>query len=115
MSDDRIPTDLWVAAHLKRCSADAIPAVVARRGDATGGLVMLKLAVPGPARGWTVRTQTRDQEGRPAWLAARGGATLAEGEADAYIARAVARDPDLWVVEIDDRDGRNPFEGPVLA
>jgi hypothetical protein len=32
---------------------------------------------------------------------------------DAYIARACARDPDLWVVEIETRDPILPLEGEV--
>ena len=59
-------------------------------------------------------TQTRDPAGGLAWLAAKAGALTPETEADAYIARAVKRDPDLWVVEIESRGGEHPFEGRVL-
>jgi hypothetical protein len=112
MTDDRLPTDLWVRTHLKRMALDAVAAYVVRRGDPRGGLVILKLNQL--ERGCRVLSQSRDLEGRLAWLGAKGGEFLAEAEADAYIARAVARDPDLWVVEIEDREGRHPFEGAVL-
>jgi hypothetical protein len=39
---------------------------------------------------------------------------MEEEEADAYIERAVKRDPDLWVIEIETRSGEHPFEGRVL-
>lgn len=107
-----LTAELWIAAHLRRCAAEAVPATVARRGDAHAGAVLLKLWLGG-AR-CRVLAQTRDAVGRPAWLAAFAGETVAEPDADAYIERAVARDPDLWVVEIEHADGWHPFDGRVL-
>ena len=112
MDDDRIPTDLWVKAHLRRCSVEGVAAVVARRGERTGGLVLLKLNQL--EAGVRVLSQTRDLDGRLGWLAAQSGALLPEADADAYIERAVHRDPDLWVVEIEHKEGWHPFEGKVL-
>jgi hypothetical protein len=111
-SDERLPTEIWLKAHLRRCHARGVPATVVRRGDPMGGMVLLK--INRLEQGCAVLSQTRDLEGRTAWLAASSGALLPEAEANAYIARAVKRDPDLWVVEIESRDGEHPFEGPVL-
>ncbi len=112
MEDDRLPTELWIKAHLRRLMVDAIPAYVTHKGSRTGGTLLLKLNQL--EQGCRVLTQARDAEGRLGWLAAKGGALMPEAEADAYIGRAVSRDPDLWVVEIEDRQGRHPFEGKVM-
>ena len=112
MIDDRIPTDLWVKAHIRRCSVEGVPAVVARRGERTGGMVLLKLNQL--EAGVRVLTQSRDLDGKLGWLAALGGALVPEADAEAYISRAVQRDPDLWVVEIEHKEGWHPFEGKVL-
>lgn len=109
MTDDRLPTDFWVMAHVRRCNGDGIPAVIVRKGEATSGILLLKLNLL--EHGCRVLSQQRDLDGNMGWLAAFDGAPVPETEADAYIARAVSRDPDLWVVEIEDREGRNPFEG----
>jgi hypothetical protein len=43
-----------------------------------------------------------------------GAPPVAEAEADAYIARHVARDPDVWVLEIEDRKGQYQLDGKVV-
>jgi len=113
VTDARLPTELWVAAHLRRCSISATPAVLRRRGESERGTVLLKLNQL--EVGCRILTQARDLDGRLGWLAALGGQLVPEGDAEAYIARAVERDPDLWVIEIEDRSGANPFEGQMIA
>ena len=51
-----------------------------------------------------------DLDGRLAWFEALDGAAVPDAEADAYIARAAARDPDIWVIEIEHREGWHPFD-----
>jgi hypothetical protein len=113
-------------AHVRRFMAEGIDVAVVRKGDPGGGLVVLKLTKfdrqagfgpgteTGPGPECRVFTQTRDPDGRMAWFGAQQGAFMPESEADSYIERAVNRDPDLWVVEIETADGTNPFEGNII-
>jgi len=110
--EPRLKTNIVVSAALRRSSQHAIPMVVARRGDADAGTILVKLNQL--ELGCTVLTQTRTPKGELAWLKATGAAPVDEATADAYIARQVKRDPDLWVVEIEDRAGRSLFDGAIL-
>ena len=105
----RIKTEHWVHAHLRRCAIEAVPAFVVRRGDSDRGMVLLKINTLD--KGCRILIQARNLDGRLGWMAALDGALTPEAEADAYIARQTTRDPDLWVIEIEDRNGRNWFEG----
>lgn len=112
MDEGRLPTDIWVRAHLRRLSAAAVPAAVVKRGDPHGGMVVLK--VNRFDLGCRVLTQTRDLDGVLCWFPAFDGRLVPEVEADDYISRQAARDPDLWVVEVETRDGEHGFEGREL-
>jgi hypothetical protein len=37
-----------------------------------------------------------------------------EGEIDAALARERGRDPDLWVIEVEDRQGRHLLDAPGM-
>ena len=113
MSQARLPTELWISAHLRRLAGEGIAATIVHRGDSDAGGVLLKLYL-GREEGCRLLSQVSDAEGRLAWMAALQGKTVPEPEADAYIARQRQRDSDLWVIEIEDRQGRNPFEGKVV-
>lgn len=110
--DDRLPSELWIKAHIRRCFSDGIPATVVHRGEKMGGMLLIKSNRL--AAGCRLLSQTRDIDGKLAWMAALEGRTVDENEADAYIERAIKRDPDLWVVEIEHPQGWHPFEGKEL-
>ncbi|SIS59733.1 DUF1491 family protein [Phaeovulum vinaykumarii] len=110
-TEPRLAAGLWVAAYLARLQAAAIPAYVTARGDDTAGAVMVKCArLDGTAqlheRQYDPFADTR------AWVCI---ADAPEAEIDARIARSRARDPDLWVLEIESREGRTLLDEPGLS
>lgn len=112
MTEPKLRASLWVHAALRRCAVEGITAVVAKKGDADAGTVLVKL-YRGEV-GCEVFTQIRDGAGQLAWLRATGPDPVPEERAESYIARARAVDGDLWVIEVEDRAGRVPFLERIL-
>lgn len=112
MTDDRLPTALWVDAHLHALTLQGTPYYIVNKGAYAAGTVMVKIVAVG--EGCKLLQQQRDLNGLLGWLGLFKGETVAESEADAYIRRAVGRDPDLWVIEVEDRSLANPFEGKIF-
>lgn len=112
MNDDRLPTALYVDAHLKRLTTEGIFYYILNKGAHASGTVMLKLN--GLENGCRILQQQRDLKGAMGWMTLFKGEAVPEPEADAYIKRAIDRDPDVWVIEIEGRDHANPFEGKTF-
>jgi hypothetical protein len=106
----RLTAEFWVQAYLTRLRLADIPAFVTARGDATAGAVIVKLnTLDGRARAFQ---RNLDAGGTRVW------AVLAEGpeaEVDAALARQRRYDPDLWLIEVEDRAGRSLLDEPGLA
>ena len=107
--EDRVPTHIWVDAHLRRCSVEGIPAVVIKSGEKMGGTVLLKIYQSGV--GCRLLSQIRDLNGHLNWLSTHSEDIIEEEKADDLIRKSIKRDPDLWVVEIETRDGAIPVDG----
>jgi hypothetical protein len=100
--EPRLTAGFWVRAYLRRLELAAIPAVLSARGDETAGAVLVRLTRLN-GRAEALQRSFDPMTGNRLWT------RLAEGEereVDAVLARARSRDPDLWVVEIEDRHGR---------
>lgn len=106
---DRLPTALYVDAHLKNLTAEARFYHFIQKGNHGSGIVMLKLnSLQGKVK---LIVQERDfMTDQMTWAAALEEEIVDEPQADEYIQRAISRDPDLWVIEIEDKEMQNPFE-----
>lgn len=107
----RLTAEFWVHAYLARLRLFGIPAFVVAHGDDTGGAVLVKLnTLDGQA---TVYQRSFDlMTGDRAWIALSSGA---EAEVDAAVTRQRGFDPDLWVIEVEDRAGRHLLDEPGLS
>lgn len=107
MIEPRLKTEIRVSAHLRRAQAEGAFATIVRRGDPDAGAVAVKVFVPaGNAR---LFIQSRDLDGNPVWREPFEGDQQTddiEGKIDAWLQKETQIDPDLWIVEIEDRDGR---------
>lgn len=107
----RLKAEIWVKALIRRCELNGASAMVVRRGDAGSGTVLVKLnTLDGMA---SVFAPARDGDGQLIWMRAPKGAPVPEPEVDAYIEKQRSFDPDIWVVEIEDREGRHFLQEPV--
>jgi hypothetical protein len=105
-----LSTDIWVAALIRRAELAGAFAMVLRKGDARAGAVLVKV-LNRPAGETRLYAEATRGDGERVWMQPSLG--VGEAELDAYAARAARIDPDLWVVEIDDRQGRHFLVEPV--
>ena len=105
----RLRADFWVAAYLRRCAHEGASAVLRRRGAPEAGAIFVKIdrldgcaALFGPAP----QSEVKDGHDR---LFARlhHGPWIDPAEAEQKLARQLHFDPDVWIVETEDRQGRS--------
>ena len=107
----RLTAEIWVSAYLTRLRLVEIPAFVVKRGDNTAGAVLVKLnTLDGKAccfqRSFDLMTGDRK------WV------VLVEGEevlVDQSVTKQRGFDPDLWVIEVEDRQGRHLLDEDGLS
>lgn len=103
-----LPVHIWIEAGLKNLTEKGLFYYILQKGEKNSGVVMLKIS--DRQGGCKLLIQQRDLEGDLKWMAAMETEMLEERKADDYIRRSAARDPDLWVIEIEDPAMDNPFE-----
>ena len=108
----RLKTHLWVNAMVRLHDLAAIPIAILHRGDGDAGGVLIRHDRRG--QGLCLWSQARAEDGRLTWIRPHDAETLEEEDCAARIERALKRDPDLWVLEIEDRDDRRLFAQPGL-
>ena len=115
----RLKSGIWVAAYLRRCNVEGSFAAVRRRGAEEAGAVFIIVnRLDGTATLYGPAPQSAFNEAQPAdrmFVCMLGGTTPAqEADVEARLTREIRFDPDLWIVEVEERAGRHFLEH-VLA
>ncbi len=112
----RLKAEIWAKAYLRSCAAAGVMAVVVRHGDDDAGAIFIKVnrldgtaRLFGPAPAGFDTGQLERQ-----WVPHLDGPETSEADIDAYLARQLDFDSDLWILELEDRQGRH-FLDPWLA
>lgn len=109
----RLKSNIWVAAYIRRCQSENIFAVVRRHGADDAGAIFVKLALlDGRAVLFTPAPQSAYDESRQSERAFVSAATEPQPDqmVEERLSKEVRFDPDIWIVEIEDRAGRHFLE-----
>lgn len=105
----RLRSDIWVKAYLRTCLVQGAHAVVVRHGDDDAGAIYIKIArldgtacIFGPAP-----AGLDGAAGERSWVLLTRNAQALEREVDQLLMREAEFDPDLWILEVEDRAGRS--------
>jgi hypothetical protein len=105
----RLKSEIWVTAYLRRCQGEGVPVVIVQRGDAAAGAIFISVdrldgtvCVYGPAPAGLTESEMDRR-----WVSCFGPRPASAAEAGSYLARQREFDPDLWIIELEDRAGRH--------
>ena len=107
----RLKPGFFVRALIRRAEAAGAQGFVAKKGTEEAGAVLIKIArLNGTC---TVLNQSADADGTRVWTRPLGE-VCDEAKASAWFAKQMKFDPDLWIVEIEDREGRTFVDEKVV-
>ncbi len=113
----RLKSEIWVKAYLRRCALQGAFAAVLRHGDDDAGAIFIKVVradrtaavfAPAPAG-------LEDAGFDRRWVPGLAGKFVTDADAQASLDRETGFDCDLWIVEVEDRDGRHFLGDDLVA
>lgn len=114
----RLKSAIWVAAYLRRCRIEGAFAVLRRRGAEEAGAIFIKVdRLDGTADLFGPAPQAVFEESHPterAFMPALKQQPAPDAEVEQALTRQLRFDSDIWIVEVEDREGRH-FLDHVVA
>ncbi len=107
MPDARLKTEILVQAGFRYCEQSLLAAALRRRGDADAGALLVKVSRLDGTAAIFARSQSLD--GGLEWRRATGEDWVSDEAAEERLTKEIGFDPDVWIVEVEDPEGRNPF------
>ncbi|HEY2136131.1 MAG TPA: DUF1491 family protein [Xanthobacteraceae bacterium] len=107
----RLKSSIWVAAYIRRCGVEGIAAAVRRHGADEAGAIFIKVnRLDGTADVYGPAPQSAFDQAQPsdrAFVPCLKLQPAPEADVEAYLARQMRFDPDVWIVETEERTGRH--------
>jgi hypothetical protein len=115
----RLKSGIWVAAYLRRCNVEGAFAAVRRRGAEEAGAVLIKVnRLDGSGVLYGPAPQSAFDDSKPAdriFTIVLGHDTpVSDADIEARLVREIGYDPDVWIVEVEDRAGRHFLDNAVI-
>lgn len=107
----QLKTKFWVDALKWRVEAGGAALYVRKRGDNDAGVVIVQLSLMDGSGHLYV--PIRGMDGERMWSQPLGEEPLTESRISSYMERRSEDDPDLWLIEIEDRHGRHFLNEPI--
>jgi len=108
----RLRSEVWVHAYLRACQAQLINVAVVRHGDNDAGVIYIKInrldgtaTLFGPAPSPISETPYEQS-----WMVHLDGDGMSEQKVDNFLQRQIQFDSDLWILEVEDRNGRHELD-----
>jgi hypothetical protein len=107
----RLKAGIFIRALIRRAEVAGAQAFVVRKGSEEAGAVFLKISrLDGTSM---ILSQARRGEGELVWVKPLGD-SADDAAAAKYFEKQSRFDPDLWIIEIEDRQGRTFVDEPVV-
>ena len=112
MVSARLKSGIWVRAYIRRCQSQGVPAAVVRHGDEDAGAIFIRLNyldgtsiifAPAPSG-------LADEEIDRRLMPALNGYRTAEEAVEEYFRREISFDSDLWIIEVESKEGTHFLE-----
>jgi len=115
----RLKSGIWVAAYLRRCNIEGAFAAVRRRGAEEAGAVFIIVnRLDGSATLYGPAPQAVFDEAKPIerlfTVILGREAPVADADIEARLSREIRYDPDLWILEVEERGGRHFLDDAVV-
>jgi hypothetical protein len=107
----RLKAGIFVRALIRRAEVAGASAFIVRKGAEEAGAVILTLSrLDGTC---LLLNQARNGKGELVWARPLGDWSD-EAKARTWLDKQIRFDPDLWIVEIEDRQGRAFVDEPIV-
>jgi len=113
----RVKSEIWVHSYLRVLSAQGLPGFVVRRGDGDAGAIFIRLnrldgtsVVFGPAPAGLTHL-----DGGRGWVPVTDSNGQIDEDIERYLSQEIEFDPDIWIVEVEDRLGRHCLDSWLVG